>query len=613
MLSKKEPEEIQSFLTDASNIQGGHATRVLFPETTEEVAAILAEASEDGTPITISGAGTGVVGGRVPFGGIVLATDRLNKIKEVVRDGTGGWGVVEAGVVLADFQREVASRGLLYPPDPTEWSCFLGGTVATNASGARTFKYGPTRGFVRRLKIALATGDVLDLRRGEIYAQANGSFHLSLPSGRSIDGRLPSYQMPKTRKHVAGYFVAPEMDVIDLFIGSEGTLGVITEIEFSLLREPENVLSGIVFFKREDDLLAFVNEARERSFQSRAANKASDIDARALEYFDSKSLEFLRKNYPHVPHSTEGAVFFEQETTSETEDGLMSSWLELLESYDALTDDSWFATIEPERRRMREFRHSLPVLVNEWLSRHNQRKISTDMAVPDVEFPSMLQYYKTCLNESRLKYVIFGHIGDNHVHVNILPSDDDEGVLARDLYSQFIRRAVAVGGTISAEHGIGKLKRDYLGVLYSEQHLKEMEALKRSFDPAGILGNGNIYCQAKSSADSYTKLPWKRVVIGCVVVSVILLLSILWVRTGRIQRVRENFGSVSVGLSRQQVITLLGEPFQTTDCKQLGTAISAADISQCVRVDWYRGGKDIWQVQFDEGDNVIGTNHQASR
>ncbi len=495
MLIKAQPDEIQSFLADASNMQGGHAAQVVFPESAAEVASILTEAFHVGKPVTIAGAGTGIVGGRVPFGGIVLATDRLNRIKEIVREESGGHACAEAGVVLADFQKAVVAQRLLYPPDPTEWSCFVGGTVATNASGARTFKYGPTRSYVRRLKIALATGDVIDLKRGEIYADEHGLLQIPLAQKRSIRAQLPSYQMPQTRKHASGYYIARGMDALDLFIGSEGTLGVITEVEVALLAQPENVLSGLVFFKTEESLLDFVREARALSLNTRETKRTETIDARALEYFDGESLKFLRRNYALVPQWAAGAVFFEQETSDGTEEALMSAWLELLERHDALVDDSWFAMTEHDRQRIREFRHALPVLVNEWLTHHKQRKVSTDMAVPDKEFAAMLAFYKELLAESKLKYVIFGHIGDNHVHVNILPRNDEEAAKARVLYGQFINRAVKAGGTISAEHGIGKLKRDYLRELYGDEHLREMAALKKAFDPQCILGRGNIFSE----------------------------------------------------------------------------------------------------------------------
>ena len=505
MLIKSQPDEIQDFLSDASYLQGGHASRVVVPESAEEVSEILAEATRNLTPVTISGAGTGTVAGRVPFGGVVLATDKLNRVRQIVHDDHGrGHAIAEAGVILGDFQRAVESEGLLYPPDPTERSCFLGGTVATNASGARTFKYGPTRNYVERLTIALATGDVIDLHRGKLPADANGKITIPLPSRRFIEAQLPTYQMPQVRKHASGYYIAPGMDAIDLFIGSEGTLGVILEIEVKLLPKPEGLLSGVVFFITEAELLAFVREARGRSLANRAprttAREGSALDARALEYFDVESLRFLRQKYDAVPAEAIGAIFFEQETTASTEESLMSEWLGLVESNHALADDSWFATNEPDQAGLREFRHALPVLMNEWFARHKQKKVSTDMAVPDEAFAGMLRFYQDSLRGGSLRYTIFGHIGDNHVHVNILPRDDDEAARAREIYQMFIRRAVEVGGTVSAEHGIGKLKREYLRHLYGDEHLREMAELKRAFDPLGILGRGNMF------ADQYLQM-----------------------------------------------------------------------------------------------------------
>src|SRR6185369_3340919 len=196
MLIKSDPDEIQSFLSDASHMRGGQAERVVFPENGDDVAEILRAASERKTPVTVSGAGTGTVGGRIPFAGIVLATDKLDQIKSVVHKEGGGRACAEAGVRLGDLQRFVESENLFYPPDPTERSCFLGGTVATNASGARTFKYGPTRNYVQRLKIALTSGDVIDIRRGEINADSSAQLEIPLGAGRSLKAQLPSYHLP---------------------------------------------------------------------------------------------------------------------------------------------------------------------------------------------------------------------------------------------------------------------------------------------------------------------------------------------------------------------------------------------------------------------------------
>ena len=478
MQIKSNSEDVQLFLTDASFIREGHAERVVFPESIEDVSEVLASANRDRIPVTVSGAGTGTVGGRVAFGGLVLATDKLNRIKSIVHNEGGGFAVGEPAVILSDLQHAVDQEGLLYPPDPTERGCYVGGTVATNASGARTFKYGPTRNYISRLKVVLASGEVLDLRRGTVHADATGILRL----GQSIELKLPTYRRPHTRKNASGYFVAPGMDAIDLFIGSEGTLGVICEIEVRLIPKPQGLLSGVVFFADEADVLALVADAREHA------------DARALEFFDNESLNFLRAKYPTIPANAVGAIFFEQETNETNEETVFNQWQALLDQHHAFPD-SWFATNEQDQAKLREFRHQLPVLMNEWFAHYKQRKVSTDMSVPDAAFPGLFRLYKDTLRASGLRYTIFGHIGDNHVHVNILPRDDEEGARARELYVQFLKYAASVGGTLSAEHGVGKLKRDYLRFFYTDDQLREMATLKKALDPNGILGRGNIFSE----------------------------------------------------------------------------------------------------------------------
>jgi D-lactate dehydrogenase (cytochrome) len=375
MLTKTDPDEIQPYLSDASYVSTGIAQQVVFPENPREVAEVLKEATANGTAVTISGAGTGTVAGRIPSGGIILATDKLSRILSISRNENGGTAVAEAGVRLADLQRFVEAQGLIYPPDPTERSCYLGGTIATNASGSRTFKYGPTRNYIRRLKIVLATGDILDLRRGDVKADASGHISIPLPNGGLVGGQLPTYKMPCTRKHACGYYVAPEMDVVDLFIGSEGTLGVVVEAEVELLPRPQGLLSGIVFFDSDDSLLAFAREVRNLSLGTRVAlgsmGKIGDlmekafavtnrstakshkndpqsqlVDARALEYFDNNSLDFLRTKYDQIPTAAVGAIFFEQETDASTEEELVAGWLTVVERHGAMSDSSWFATNE---------------------------------------------------------------------------------------------------------------------------------------------------------------------------------------------------------------------------------------------------------------------------
>jgi len=499
MQVKTQLEDIQNYLTDASNMQGGHADKLFIPESTEEIAEILRGANEIKMPVTISGARTGTVGGAIPFGGYVISLEKLDKIDINKESRTA---TVGAGVILGDLQKAVEAEGLFYPPDPTEWSCQIGGTVATNASGARSFKYGATREYVRRLQVVLAGGEVIDLRRGDVLAANDGSITLATEKGNNILAKIPTYERPGVRKNVSGYFNSRPLDAIDLFIGSEGTLGVITEIELSLLPKPEGFFSGIVFFEDGTDLLKFVDDARDLSFATRrnpvASAPGSDkLDATLIEYFDGEALKFISEKFPETPHGMAGAIFFEQETTAETEDALLERWNELLERHSADLEGSWFTTNEEDREKMRAFRHALPVSVNEYVVRHGQRKVGTDMAVPDESFPSFLRFYKDTLDASGLDYVIFGHIGDCHLHANMLPKNEIEAERARHIYGRCVAQAIMLGGCVSAEHGIGKLKRKYLAAMMGERYLNEMAELKRAFDPNGILGRGNMF------SDSY--------------------------------------------------------------------------------------------------------------
>ena len=497
MQIKTEKEDLQNYLIDAANLPDGRAEKLFLPETKEEIAGIILEANEKNIPVTISGARTGTVGGATPFGGLVISLEKFNKIEEI--NTTEKFAVAESGVILSDLQKAVERKNLFYPPDPTEWSCQIGGTLATNASGARSFKYGATRDYVEKISVVLANGDFLELKRGEVFAK-NGSIELETENGNKIRAKVPTYKLPNVRKNASGYFSSEKPDAIDLFIGSEGTLGIITQVQLKLLEKPEGFFSGIVFFKEEKDLLGFVKEAKEKSFATRrrgdagmGGEKSVELNPTVLEYFDENSLRFIREKFPETPENMCGAIFFEQETTEETEDALFESWNELLEKHNAEIEQSWFAVNEQDLEKMREFRHALPVSVNEKVVRNKQRKIGTDMAVPDENFAAFLKFYKQKLEESNLDYVIFGHIGDNHLHANLLPKTDDEAIKARHLYGRFIAQAIMLGGTISAEHGIGKLKNKYLQVMFGERFLNEMAEIKRAFDPNGILNRGNIF------------------------------------------------------------------------------------------------------------------------
>ena len=469
MLKKTDPALIQGFLEDSSGLLGGFAEAVVFPETEAEISEFLKDVSQKRIPVTISGGGTGVTGGRIPFGGVVLATDRLNKILKI----TSEYAIVQPAVRLDELQNEVGKINRIYLPEPTEPNAYLGGTVATNASGARGFKYGSTRKYVRRLKVVLSSGKVIEIKRGEIFADKEGNLKLE-----DLKFKIPGYQMPKI-KNAAGYYSKEGMDLIDLFIGQEGTLGVVTEIELALGPKKET-FDCIAFFPAEEDTLKFISEAKKQ-------------DALSLEYFDFNSLELLRQKYPNIPDNAKGAILFEQETTPETEGQLIENWSNLLEKFGVSLDKVWFAEDEKKKQYFKEFRHALPEMVNEIVKRNKMPKVGTDMAVPQDKFREMYNFYKEKLSESQIRYVIFGHIGENHLHANLLPESSVEFDRAKNIYLELVKKAISLGGTASAEHGIGKLKHAYLEVMYGRHGLEEMARVKKLLDPACILGLGNIF------------------------------------------------------------------------------------------------------------------------
>lgn len=490
MQTKTEIDQFQDYLDDASNMGGGCADKLFLPENEDELSAIFADAYSNGEPITISGARTGTVGGAIPRGGWIVSLEKLNSlvIDEEAKTATAG-----AGVLLTEIQKETARHGLFYPPDPTEWSCQIGGNVATNASGARSFKYGATRDFVNALRVVLPSGERLNLRRGESRAD-NGILELVTDGGNTIKTKVPGYKRPGVRKDASGFFVGEEVDAVDLFVGSEGLLGAVTEVELRLLSKPESFLSGIVFFDEDNDLLDFAAEIKRLSFHNRGLSGSSHaIDATLIEYFDKNSLDFIRSKFPETPDGKAGAIFFEQETDKANEDAVFGMWNEVLEKYNADIDASWFAVEAGDMEKMRSFRHALPVSVNEKVVKNGQRKIGTDMAVPDERFLQFLEYYRRLLDGSGMEYVIFGHIGDNHLHANLIPKNEEEARKAKLIYGRLIARALMYGGTVSAEHGIGKLKSKYLYVMYGERYINEMAELKKAVDVKNLLNRGNMF------------------------------------------------------------------------------------------------------------------------
>lgn len=488
MIVKTNPDEFENFVIDASNFKG-NCEAVYFPESVNEVISIVKDANKNKTKVTIAGNGTGLTGARVPQNGIVIATDKLNKIQEI--NPKDFYALIEPAVLLSDFQKELKQQNLFYPPDPTETNCYIGGTVATNASGAKTFKYGPTRDYVIGLQVILPDGEVLDLERGKQKA-IGYELSLTTQSGKNISLQIPDYTFPSV-KNASGYFVEKDMDAIDLFIGSEGTLGIITKIKLKLLPQPEDSISCVLFFEDETTALNFLEEARYKSYQNKKNNINDNINALALEFFDERALKFLSKDFSAIPENAQAAIWFEQESTTDSFDNILEAWNSLMQTHNVNEETAWFAFSDADKEKIKDFRHAISWKVNEYVARNNFRKLGTDVAVPDKSFREFYFTLQNWAKQSNIDFVSYGHFGNSHIHLNFLPKNDAEFNEGKKIYKQICEEAVKLGGTISAEHGIGKAKRDYLLMMYGEANIRKMSALKKSLDPKLILGIGNIF------------------------------------------------------------------------------------------------------------------------
>ena len=444
----------ENYTTDASGFKGWAET-VFIPPDEAGVVAILQQATQRGVPVTVVGAGSGLTGGRVADGGWVISLEKFNGVEIAQRSARAG-----AAVTLLQLRQEASRTRQFYAPDPTEIMASMGGTVATNASGSRSFLYGSTRRHLLGLRVAWMDGRVVEYRRGD-----------------KIDFAVPAIPLPGTTKSTAGYPLHPGMDWIDLICGSEGTLGVVLEAEVALLPVPAELFSAVVFFSSDDAAVDAVDDWRPVA------------GLRMLEYADRNSLDLLRRRYPEIPDAAAAALLIESEGIIYIEE-----WDSRLKAAHALSDDSWFAVTTADRERFRKFRHALPELVNATVIQGGFQKAGTDYAVPVHRNREMLTYYRRRLQTAMPgQYLIFGHIGDAHVHVNMLPATKQQEEATSMLFEEFARHAVNLGGTVSAEHGLGKRKAHLLRLQYAPEHIDAMMAVKSRLDPHWLLGRGTLF------------------------------------------------------------------------------------------------------------------------
>ena len=502
-------KNLPDILSDESRFTLGTPETVFFPQTRADVREIARQASHDHVPITIIGAHTGITGGSVPIDNCIAACfSEMNRILRVKPDGNDGLMLTcQPGVTLQEIasflkgpdtwplpvegKELVAPGAWFYPPDPTEMTAQLGGTAATNASGSRSYHFGPTRSNIEALSLVFATGDTITLRRGEHSAE-NGFFKFTTDQGATRSFPVPAYQSPAI-KNAAGYYSKKGMDLIDLFIGSEGTLAIFTEISVCLLHTPK-IPAGLSFFPGLREAFAFADYLRD------VENIA------AIEYFDESALAFVRKHpdmgpekIPVYPRDKKCAVYWEyMETPALPIEDQLDKWEIALSMSGSSFEATWSGFDKKEMEFLRQFRHLVPESINAAVAGYKRehptiRKISTDSAFPGEFFLEAMEKYVSCAKSAQLEYALFGHLGDFHLHLNLLPHNADEFEKALEVYGRTMDLAIECKGTISAEHGIGKIKRSYLVKMYGEQVIREMKRVKSEIDPQWLLNPGNLF------------------------------------------------------------------------------------------------------------------------
>lgn len=515
-LIKELADDFSGYLKDESRTSG-HAETISFPKGEDDVRGILRELAKTKTWITIQGARTGLAAGAVPFGGHVMNLGKMNGALGLRHENGLFYVSVQPGVILSQLKKNIEERHFrtegwsaasvealtelarspeyFFPPDPTESSACIGGIVACNASGARSYLYGSARKHISALRLALWDGSMLSLKRGEVFARAR-ELTLEKEDGTAFSVKLPSFDMPDA-KNASGYYVRDDMDAIDLIIGSDGTLGVLTEIELELLPLPSAIWGVSAFFISEANAVRFVEMTR-----------GAVADIAAIEYFDGGAVNILRSQkkkspafaqLPDVPAGADCCVYIELHCDSEG--SALEGLFRIGGFASAAGGDergTWVARDSRDRESLQFFRHAVPESVNMFIDERKKKnpvitKLGADMSVPRGRLGEVAGVYRAGLAEYGLDSAVWGHIGDSHLHVNILPRDGEDYKKGKELFLKWARVISEMGGSVSAEHGVGKIKAGFLEAMYGRRHIVEMAEAKRCFDPHFIFGRGNLF------------------------------------------------------------------------------------------------------------------------
>jgi len=514
-------DKIAEYMIDESRITG-FSQEVAFPADSSEISAYLKEA--DDTGVTVQGARTGLNGGAVPFGGKTINLENCNQILGMRYDQEADryYLQVQTGITLEHLNKLISTKvfatgewdaesqaaydlfrqdgEFFFPPDPTETTASIGGMISCNASGAGSYHYGAIRSYVEAVTIILSDGEVIRLRRGQHVAE-EGVINITL-KGRPYQLQIPQYHY-SNRKNAVCYYARDDMDLVDLFIGAEGTLGVIAEAWLTLIRRPQECWGILSFYQNDQELKPFLHFLR-------SISKDNEAYIAAIEFFDQTSLRLIKDKaysldkYSQIPVINQdygAALYYEIHSRSEAAAlDLLQQSFECLSESTSYPEEAVAAMTASELQRLKAFRHAAPECANMVTDQYRRSDpaltaIFTDIATPEHDFFELLSIYKKTMNEMQISYIIYGHIGDWHLHVNMLPKTAAEYGICIEIYDEWAKWAAERGGTISAEHGVGRLKAGMLQYMVGTADMERCRIIKHFFDRKGILNQGVLFNQ----------------------------------------------------------------------------------------------------------------------
>jgi len=509
-------ERWDDYLSDSSSL-AGNVDEIIFCHNSDDVKQIIKESLRFKKDLTIQGAMTGICGGAVPEKGYALNLSEMNSITGMTYSKTTGdfFIKVQPGLTLDDLNKVILSGNIdthqwdspdkavyeffkkapqkFFPPDPTETLATLGGMAACDASGACSLKYGSMRNYIEGLRIITGNSEELHIRRGQYkYSDLNKLIvnDLSpLPEWHDHDHRL---------KDVAGLYCKDEMDLIELFIGSEGLLGVITELELRLPDAPP-LKSGIMLFLTEDHRVAdFVEWLR------------SEVQPAAIEYFDKEAFSLLNSlrnqkreiaALPEIQQGHRGGFYLEFHSANEESlNEILLILFDNLAEYGLNQEVQWLALDYGDFEKLKEFRHVLPECINALVVERNRdnreiMKVGTDMAVPDGYLNDVLQLYQHREDILDTTKIVFGHIGNNHLHVNLISGNPEGYKQSIHIVESWAEKVIEWGGTVTAEHGIGRLKKNLLKLMMDRSDIDSMRKIINIFNPCRLINDGVLIDQ----------------------------------------------------------------------------------------------------------------------